>query len=99
MAVARAAIRPTRSLTCQPLIALGTRRPSRTFSTVIDENISPVSSSLSPPPSPAPHAAGALLQDTVNANEPRTNWTKNEIRELFNTPLMELAFNSVALTL
>lgn len=36
-----------------------------------------------------------MLEDAVNAKAPRFDWTKDEIREIYNTPLMELAFQSV----
>lgn len=34
------------------------------------------------------------LQEALRATVPRHNWTKDEIREIYNTPLMELAHQS-----
>lgn len=33
----------------------------------------------------------------LEASEPRTNWTQKEIKEIYETPLMELAFSAVCL--
>ena len=33
-----------------------------------------------------------LLQDAVGATSPRTNWTKEEISEIYNTPLIDLTY-------
>ncbi|KAK6428951.1 biotin synthase [Oleoguttula sp. CCFEE 5521] len=64
----------------------------RQFSTVVDDAFSPVSSSGVPPPPTA--RQGTALRDAVNAKAPRFDWSKEEIREIYNTPLMELAFQS-----
>jgi len=39
----------------------------------------------------------SIFQQAVNATEPRTNWTKDEISQIHQTPLMELAFAAVSL--
>ncbi|KAF2454958.1 hypothetical protein BDY21DRAFT_387374 [Lineolata rhizophorae] len=61
-----------------------TRRP---FSTVQDVPVIPTPASSSAAPS-------GVLHDALNAAKPRTNWTKDEIAEIYNTPLMELAFSA-----
>lgn len=63
----------------------------RLFSTVIDDNAARIVPSGSPPRS----TPGSALRSAVSAKAPRTSWTKDEIREIYNTPLMELAFQSV----
>ncbi|KAF8417133.1 hypothetical protein EV426DRAFT_634845 [Tirmania nivea] len=40
---------------------------------------------------------GKVLQEALKATAPRHNWTKDEIREIYNTPLLELAHQSGAL--
>jgi biotin synthase len=42
-----------------------------------------------------PRVAGAL-QNAMNQTAPRTNWTKEEITEIYETPLMELTFAAVS---
>ncbi|KAK6427642.1 biotin synthase [Oleoguttula sp. CCFEE 5521] len=64
----------------------------RQFSTVVDDAFSPVSSSGVPPTPTA--RQGSALKNAVNATAPRFNWSKEEIREIYNTTLMELAFQS-----
>lgn len=47
-----------------------------------------------------PVAAGSsVFKDAVNAKAPRTNWTREEISEIYNQPLMELAFAAVCFSL
>jgi biotin synthase len=65
----------------------------RRFSTVVDDTFSPVSPSAAPPPPQT--RKGRVLEEAVNAKAPRYDWTKDEIREVYNTPLMELAFQAV----
>lgn len=67
-------------------------RPQRFFSTIIDESITP----LSPPVGSAAPAAKDALENAGNAREARTSWSKEEISEIYNTPLMELAFKAVS---
>lgn len=40
-------------------------------------------------------AGKSVLQQAVDAQAPRTNWTKDEIAELYNTPLYELHYAAV----
>ena len=63
---------------------------SRSLSTPVEDSFTPI---VAAPP--APPAAGSALRDALNARAPRYNWTKDEIREIYNTPLMELAFQAV----
>lgn len=65
---------------------------TRAFSTPVNDSFAPISTT---PPS-APEAQGAVWR-AVNARAPRHDWTKDEIRELYNTPLMELAHQAVGL--
>ena len=44
--------------------------------------------------SPFPRT-GNVLQDALKATAPRHNWSKDEIREIYKTPLMELAHQAV----
>jgi biotin synthase len=46
-------------------------------------------------PAPAAPKSGSALQDACSARSARNVWSKDEIREIYNTPLMELAFKSV----
>lgn len=66
----------------------------RAFSTPVNDSFAPISTT----PPPAPEAQGAVWR-AVNARAPRYDWTKDEIRELYNTPLMELAHQAVCLCL
>jgi len=44
------------------------------------------------PPSPTPTS---IFEDAVNASRARNNWTKDEISQIYKTPLMELAYAAV----
>ena len=68
---------------------------SRAFSTVQD---APILSAASGHPSlnPAPQAS-ATFQNALQAISPRTTWTREEITEVYNTPLVELSFAAVSL--
>jgi hypothetical protein len=59
----------------------------------MDDSFTPVSVASAPPPPQARN--GRVLEEAVNAKAPRHDWTKDEIREVYNTPLMELAFQAV----
>ncbi|PPJ55806.1 hypothetical protein CBER1_01591 [Cercospora berteroae] len=72
-----------------PALRTAAATAKRTFSTPVDDSFSPISATS--PPSAA--SQGALWR-AVNARAPRYDWTKDEIRELYNTPLMELAHQS-----
>lgn len=63
----------------------------RSFSTPVNESVSPTSPTIAPPP---PEFSNTL-RNAVSADRPRYDWTRDEIREIYNTPLMELAFQSV----
>lgn len=63
---------------------------ARQFSTVVDETFAPAAA-----PPPPQSRKGRVLEDAINAKAPRYDWTKDEIREVYNTPLMELAHQSV----
>lgn len=62
---------------------------TRSFSTIVDDRLSSIAGS------PLPRA-GNVLQEALNATAPRHNWSRDEIREIYNTPLMELAHQSVS---
>lgn len=64
----------------------------RSFSTVVDDTFGRITPGSAPPP---PIATSAL-ENAVNAKAARFDWTKDEIREIYNTPLMELAFQAVS---
>jgi biotin synthase len=64
---------------------------TRSFSTPVEDVFSPIRTT----PLPSPPVASSALRDAVNARTPRYDWTKEEIREIYNTPLMELAFQAV----
>jgi len=62
----------------------------RSFSTPVNDSVSPTSPTIAPPP---PEFSNTL-RNAVSADRPRYDWTRDEIREIYNTPLMELAFQS-----
>lgn len=45
------------------------------------------------PRSPSP---SSVFDDAVNATRPRNSWTKDEISEIYKTPLMDLAYAAVS---
>lgn len=67
---------------------------ARSFSTVIDAPI-PAASQQTPPA--VPSGRGSVFRDAVQATSPRTNWTKEQISEVYNTPLIELTYGAVSL--
>jgi len=67
---------------------------SRAFSTVQDAPILSASSAH-PPLNPAPQAS-ATFQNALQATLPRITWTREEITEVYNTPLVELSFAAVS---
>jgi len=81
----RAAARSLQSSSCVAI---------RSFSTPVNDTFA-VPSNVPPPPEPL---SSSVLREAVYATAPRYDWTKDEIRELYNTPLMELAFQSVSPT-
>nr|POE87051.1 hypothetical protein CFP56_76156 [Quercus suber] len=72
-------------------------RSSQCWSTTVRTFSTPVNDAAFSPtaPPPPPPEATSVLSDAVNATAPRYDWTRDEIRTLYNTPLMELAFQSV----
>lgn len=48
---------------------------------------------LSTPPSKAPSSA---FEDALSATTSRNSWTKEQIKEIYDTPLMQLAFAAVS---
>lgn len=66
----------------------------RCYSTVHDVPQNASALSQSPLPTP-PQRTSSLLDQAASATGPRSNWTKDEITEIHQTPLMELAFAAV----
>jgi biotin synthase len=48
--------------------------------------------------STAPTPQSAVFERAVKATAPRNNWKKEEIKEIYDTPLMKLAFAAVRLS-
>ncbi|EMD00626.1 hypothetical protein BAUCODRAFT_60814 [Baudoinia panamericana UAMH 10762] len=67
----------------------------RSFSTPINDALSPVSPSAPPPP--PEEQESVVLRNAVNARGPRYDWTREEIREIYHQPLMQLAHESATL--
>lgn len=63
---------------------------SRAFSTVQDAPTfsTPIPAAFTAPSSP--------LQDAVNASGPRMDWKKDEISQIYNSPLIELQYAAVS---
>ncbi|KAK0343065.1 biotin synthase [Friedmanniomyces endolithicus] len=72
--------------------SLGSCTTIRAFSTPVNDTFPP-SPSAPPPPPEASH----VLRNAVSAQGTRYDWTRDEIRDIYNTPLMELAFQSATL--
>jgi hypothetical protein len=66
---------------------------SRPLSTVRDV---PLTGSTLPYQVSAAAPTANALQKALNAGAPRTNWTKEEISEIYNTPLFELHYAAVS---
>lgn len=64
----------------------------RPFSTVLDTPIDPKTQQVAPPT-----RKSSVFEDAVNAAGPRTNWTREEIAEVYNTPLIRLTYAAVCL--
>lgn len=62
----------------------GKRQWPRTYGTVTE------APSITTPPSSSP------LEDALSATGLRNNWTKDEIRQIYETPLMKLAYAAVS---
>ena len=67
-----------------------TQYVSRPFSTVIDAPIHPASQ-----PAPPQKPSSTVFEDAVQATGPRTNWTKEQISEVYNTSLIDLTYAAV----
>jgi biotin synthase len=68
----------------------------RSYSTVHD--LPHASSSFAQPPTPPTPAVDntSVFQRAINATAARNDWTKEQISEIHQTPLMELAFAAVS---
>lgn len=53
------------------------------------------SPSLTTPPSPS----SSTLDQAMSATSLRNNWTKDEIKQIYDTPLMKLAYAAVSYSL
>lgn len=51
---------------------------------------------VSPPPAQAATPPSGAFEKAIEATAPRNNWTKEEIKEIYDTPLMKLAFAAVS---
>ncbi len=49
-------------------------------------------------PAPAATPPAGAFENAIEAKSPRNNWTKEEIKEIYETPLMKLAFAAVSYT-
>lgn len=63
----------------------GKRQWPRTYGTVTE------APSITTPPS-----SSSPLEDALSATGLRNNWTKDEIRQIYETPLMKLAYAAVS---
>ena len=62
----------------------------RSYSIVHD--VPRVAASLGQEPPPPVQHSGSVFQQAINASGPRSTWTKEQISEIHQKPLMELAF-------
>jgi|TARA_R110002003_G_scaffold595_16_gene20830 biotin synthase len=69
---------------------MAARLPVRPFSTVIDAPVDPKTQQITPP-----SGRRSVFEDAAQAVAPRTNWTKEEISEVYSTSLIELTYASV----
>ncbi|KAJ4301376.1 biotin synthase [Kalmusia sp. IMI 367209] len=82
----RTLLRPVGLAPCSVLRR--THHLARPFSTVIDAPISPAAQQA-PPPVPS-----SVFKDAVQATSPRTTWTKEQIAEVYHTPLIDLTYGA-----
>ncbi|KAF1956027.1 biotin synthase [Byssothecium circinans] len=61
---------------------------TRPFSTVIDAPIPPATHQ-SPPQAPS---SPSVFENAINATAPRTSWTKEQISEVYDKPLIDLTY-------
>lgn len=71
-----------------------TQHFARPFSTVLDTPIDPQTQQATPPSV----RKSSVFEDAVNATGTRTNWTREEISEIYNTPLIKLTYAAVRST-
>ncbi|KAK5156462.1 hypothetical protein BJ546DRAFT_1060919 [Cryomyces antarcticus] len=81
------------ALSVRPL----SRKPQRLFSTVVDDRSSIAASIPPQTASQTPAGADNVLQSALRATSPRNDWTKDEIREIYDTPLMDLTYQSATI--
>jgi biotin synthase len=67
----------------------------RPFSTVLDAPVDPKTQQITPPTG----RKGSVFEDALHAAGPRNNWTREEIAEVYNTPLIKLTYAAVSLNL
>ncbi|KAF2129584.1 biotin synthase [Dothidotthia symphoricarpi CBS 119687] len=72
-------------------VPVRTQYLSRSFSTVLDTPVDPSTQQITPPTSQR-----SVFQDALQAAGPRTNWTREEIAEVYNTSLIELTYAASA---
>jgi len=65
------------------------RQISRLFSTVLDTPVDPGTQQL---------RKASVFENALNANVPRTTWTKEEISEVYNTSLIDLTYAAVCVS-
>lgn len=75
------------------LSAARTHQYVRPFSTVLDTPIDPQTQQAVQPAA----RKSSVFEDAVKATGTRTNWTKEEIAEIYNTPLIKLTHAAVSL--
>ena len=63
----------------------------RPFSTVLDTPINPQTQQVTPQIG----RKSSVFENAVNAAGPRNNWTREEITEVYNTPLIKLTYAAV----
>lgn len=69
--------------------SLLTNASLRSFSTIVDDRLAHAAAG-----SPLANSTD-VFHNALNATAPRYNWTRDEIRQIYNTPLMELAHQAV----
>lgn len=63
---------------------------TRSFSTVLDTPVDPGTQQIR-----LATPRTTVFENALNAKAPRTNWTKEEISEIYNTSLIDLTYASV----
>jgi hypothetical protein len=70
-----------------------TQQSFRAFSTVVDGSVDARLQRFTPP---ITRATSSVYENALTATAPRTNWTKEEISEIYNTSLVDLTYASVS---